>query len=600
MAELRRVGRRGPASDSSKPCFNFTGHGSCKFGHQCRFSHEGVGQQRVSGPQPPNKGPHHPARDGKLRQWKRLLEMGERGAHSLVLTASAVGQFFQLGLELMEGDVGAAQEAIKLLATESGLAFIKALADSHILAANDQASRVALWETAVKPLFALISRPCVIDSAVLEQQVASVFNFILGVGGSRMTRVFTYIARLAKSSSTSSRNEPSRMAIVELSLAVLSKVFDCNTNNIIHPEFAKLVSDFATLAERTSSKEDEFSRLQASKYLDYMKQRLEVGDKIPDLQSRPHVPITRETFVLRRDLPGRLSADGPRHNNDHADISKIKIMPTYDEIISPRGEYLPTNDSSEWHSQGIRGRLDREFRLVREDTVGQLRDAVREMLKFARNSGDNKSRGSNNILRTYTYEYPTVIDVNLHRIGGLEMVVRCFQPPAVLKMDDKKRKDWWMHSKRLQAGALVCLFDVTGSMLFCVVSDTTMRCQGDKEARKINDEEEDDASKTKPWFTLSDNETSLFATLKLVDAGRNEITQAMRWYRNIGSSPRRHLVEFPGVLLDSFKHTLSALQQMHEKPSIPFKAILAPSESSSSKIEIKPPQYARKLGFTSI
>ncbi|KAJ4199315.1 hypothetical protein NW759_016141 [Fusarium solani] len=125
-----------------------------------------------------------------------------------------------------------------------------------------------------------------------------------------------------------------------------------------------------------------------------------------------------------------------------------------------------------------------------------------------------------------------------------------------------------------------------------------MRRQDDKEARRINDDEEDGIPKTQEPLTLSDDETYLFINLKLIDAGRTEITQAMRSYRNVGASPRRYLVEFPGVLLDSFKHTLSALQQMHEKPSIPFKALLASSESSLSEIEIEPPQYARQAGFT--
>lgn len=580
----------------SKPCFNFRRQGSCKFGDRCNFSHEGIGKQRAVGSQSSYSGPN-PPRDGKLRQWKRLLEMGEAGSHGLGQSSSTVSRFFQLGLELMDGDVGAAQEAIKLLATESGLAFIKALTDRHIPAADNQGSRMALWEAEVKPMFALLSHPCVVVSAVLEQQAALLFNFILGVGGSRMTRVFTYIIRLTESSSASSHSDPSPMATVELSLAILSKVFDCNTNNIINPKFVELVSQFAKVVEHNSSPDDEFYCLQSSKYLGYMQQGLEVGEGIPELQSGIHVPITRETFVLRRDLPGRLSADGPRHSNDHANINKIKIMPTYDEILSPRAEYLPTNIPSEWHTQGIRGRLDREFRLVREDTVGQLRDAVRENFECARNPVENKSHGSNNSMRTYKYEYPIIIDVNLHAFGGMELIVRCFQPPSVRKMSAKRRKDWWMQSKRLQSGALVCMFDVTGSMLFCVVSDTTMRYEGDKEARKMKNEEEDDVSKAQRALTLSDDETFLHVNLKLVDAGRNEVTQAMRWYRNVGSSPRRYLVEFPGVLLDSFKHTLSALQQMHMKPSIPFNALLAPSESPSTDIEIKPPQYARKAGF---
>ncbi|KAF7560256.1 hypothetical protein G7046_g3885 [Stylonectria norvegica] len=604
MAESRRVYRREAVSDSPsssssffKPCFNLKRQGFCKFGSRCKFSHDGNEQQQISRSQPPQHNPNN-ANDGKLRQWKRLLEMGERGSQSIDLTSSAVGRFFQLGLELMDGDVGAAQETIKLLATEPGLVFIKALADRHIPEAQDQASRIALWEAGVKPLFSLVTHPCVVDSAVLEQQVASVFNFILGVGGSRMNKVFTYVVRLTTSPSTSPHDDPPQMARVELTLAVLSKVFDCNTNNMINPQFAELVSHFAKVVEGTSDPEGEFHRLQASKYLEYMQQRLEVGDKIPDLLSRPNVPIARETFVLRRDLPGRLSADGPRHDNDHADITKIQIMPTYDEIVSPRGEYLPTNNPSEWHIQGIRGRLDREFRLVREDTVGQLRDAVREQLELARNPDENKAQGSNNGLRTYTYESLTAVDVNLHRIGGLEMVVRCSQPSAVPKSSAKKRKAWWMQSKRLQAGALVCMFDVTGSMVFCVVSETTMRFKGDKEARQYDDEGEDDVLKTQEPQTLSDDETSLFVNLKLVDTERKDITRALRWYRCSGQSSRRYLVEFPGVLLDSFKHTLSALQQMHEKPSIPFKALLAPSTTSPSEIEVKPPHYARKAGFT--
>ncbi|KPM46450.1 hypothetical protein AK830_g203 [Neonectria ditissima] len=593
MAFNGRGGHRGPGMPGDrKPCFEFQRKGSCKFGTRCRFYHEGAVQQPDSDSRPSNNGPN-PARDGKLREWRRLLDRGEMGAHSVNMTASSVSRFFRLGLELMEGDVGAAQEAIKLLATDAGLAFVKVVADRHIPAlADDQAARIALWETEVKPMFAFITHPCVVDSAVLEQQVATVFNFVLGVGGSRMTRVFHYATRLVRSSTTSP------MGTTELSLAVLSKVFDCNTNNMIHPEFAKLVAAFGKVIDNVPTPDEEFSHLQASKYLKYMQQRLDVGENIPNLQHRSQVPITRETFVLRRDLPGLLSADGPRHNNDHADITNIAIMPTYDEIVSPRGEYLPTNNPSEWHTQGIRGRLDREFRLVREDTVGQLRDAVREMLESIRNQGNKEFRRPHNSLRTYMYDFPTAIDVKTNRFTGLEMTVRCSQPEHVARQAPKSRNDWWIHSKRLQAGALVCVFDVTGSMLFCVVSETTMRSKDDKEARKIPVAETEDVPQTQERLTLSDDGTYLFVNLKLVDAGREEIKQAMRWYRSVGSSPRRYLVEFPGVLLDSFKHTLSALQRMHKRPSLPFQALLSPADSTSSELEVKPPQYARRAGFT--
>lgn len=313
----------------------------------------------------------------------------------------------------MDGDI---------LAKDAGLAFIRALAECYIPRVN-MADKLTLWETEVKPLFALIIHPRVMDSAVLEQQVADVFNYMLGVQGQRMTKIFNFILQFVTESSLSTQIA-SRIEVLEFSLIMLAKIIDCNTKNIVNSKCDRLVSLFAQIIKSNSGQNDEFSHLQASKYIEYMQQRLDTDKSIPDLKPSPHVSLIREDFVLQRDLPGTLSTNRPRHDNDHTDINKIKIMPTYDEIVSPRGEYLPTNNPSKWHVKGIRGRLDREFRLVREDTVGQLRDAVRDILEVAQDPDHNKARQSNT-LRTYTYENPVTIDVNLHRIGGLEMVICC-------------------------------------------------------------------------------------------------------------------------------------------------------------------------------
>ncbi|KAF4437818.1 Zinc finger, CCCH-type [Fusarium austroafricanum] len=565
---------------------------SCKFGVRCKFSHDASTPLQTSQPYIPNTLGIAP--DGKLRQWKRLLNLGDYGWNSPELTTTNASRFFQLGLELMDGDVGAVQDAIKLLAKDSGLAFIRALTDVHIPRAN-AASKTMLWETEVKPLFALITHPRVVDSAVLEQQVADMFNYMLGIEGQRMKKFFDFIIQLVSEPRLATQRD-SPMEILELSLSVLSKIIDCNTRNIVNSECDRLVSLFAEIVKSDPGEKDQFSCLQASKYIEYMQQRMDTGKGIAELNPSRRVLLAREDFVLRHDLPGTLSADGPRHNNDHVDITKIKIMPTYDEIVSPRREYLPTNNPSTWHVKGIRGRLDREFRLVREDTVGQLRDAVRDILELAREPNHNKARQSNT-LRTYTYENPVIIDVHLHRIGGLDISIRCPQLPVVSKLNAKKRKDWWVQSKRLQAGALVCLFNVAGSMLFCVVSDTTRRFKEDKDARIFEDRDEDQLP-VEQVRSLSDDPDFLSVNLKLVDPTASEVSQAMRWYKNIKSYPRRYLVEFPGVLLDSFKHSLSALRKMHEKPNLPFTNLLAPKEGSSPDVDIKLPQYATKPGFT--
>ncbi|KAK3349872.1 hypothetical protein B0T25DRAFT_570473 [Lasiosphaeria hispida] len=97
----------------------------------------------------------HNAQDEKLREWKRLLHQS-----SLIPCPSptVVSHFFQLGLELVNGDPGPAQEAIKLSASNDGLLFIKDIADRHVHAAQAAGDRpgLRLWTTEIKPLFQLL------------------------------------------------------------------------------------------------------------------------------------------------------------------------------------------------------------------------------------------------------------------------------------------------------------------------------------------------------------------------------------------------------------------------------------------------------------
>lgn len=72
------------------------------------------------------------------------------------------------------------------------------------------------------------------------------------------------------------------------------------------------------------------------------------------------------------------SADGPggRHDNDHADFRKIKILPTPDEFASNGTPFYRRADVVEAASTDERGlmHLDNQFRLLREDLLGELRN----------------------------------------------------------------------------------------------------------------------------------------------------------------------------------------------------------------------------------
>ncbi|KAK3349873.1 hypothetical protein B0T25DRAFT_570474 [Lasiosphaeria hispida] len=135
-----------------------------------------------------------------------------------------------------------------------------------------------------------------------------------------------------------------------------------------------------------------------------------------------------------------------------------------------------------------------------------------------------------------------------------------------------------------------------------------MRSANDKKARRPRPRRQrvdwdsdftDSDEETDPLniATLTDNEDFLYMRLQLIDPKAPEISQALQWYQSVGPSSRRYLVEFPRVLLASFKDTLAALQQIYKQPNVPFRDILAPSEGQYIGMNINPPRYARRPGF---
>jgi len=165
---------------SAAPCRNFRQHRSCKFGKRCKFLHEpkqavstetgkrggdhsSLVTPRTNGPRGTTGSAPHNEREVKLRSWKRLLE---QGSQLLRPDPTTVARFFQLGLELMDGDVGTTQEIVRLLASEASLSFVKDITDRHLPQLPILAGQ-RFWNTKLRPFFRLISHAHVVNSAIL-------------------------------------------------------------------------------------------------------------------------------------------------------------------------------------------------------------------------------------------------------------------------------------------------------------------------------------------------------------------------------------------------------------------------------------------------
>ncbi|CAK7266776.1 hypothetical protein SEPCBS57363_002262 [Sporothrix epigloea] len=298
-------------------------------------------------------------------------------------------------------------------------------------------------------------------------------------------------------------------------------------------------------------------------------------------------------------------------------------MPTADEIKSVRGEYLPTTDTSLWHTTGLHGRLDREFRLLREDTVGQLRDVVRfeiDRLQQKANGNEGKSARllNQDSIQYCVYEDATMLHIDFDTKTGPDFLVRVNQPANgnesskhVTSTNEEatksleKRRNWWtaQSKKRLPAGGLVCSIDSLGSVCFFTVGNSTVRSKSIMKA-KYRDEENKSSSQ-QPELTLADDPNYAYVRLTLFGiANENQLSSALNWFLQSKTGGTRLLLEFPGILVATFLNTLQVLQNNASLLTMPFAEIIAPEvgdSQSQGQYEysggIPPPRYVQNPGF---
>ncbi|KAG8909612.1 hypothetical protein FRC01_006834, partial [Tulasnella sp. 417] len=75
--------------------------------------------------------------------------------------------------------------------------------------------------------------------------------------------------------------------------------------------------------------------------------------------------------------PGELREGGPQHENDHASIKDVRIVPPHSELVSTAHAYLPGNIAGAPHhlpAESMERLLDIQFRLLREELISYTRE----------------------------------------------------------------------------------------------------------------------------------------------------------------------------------------------------------------------------------
>ncbi|KAG0025767.1 hypothetical protein BGZ81_006855 [Podila clonocystis] len=312
----------------------------------------------------------------------------------------------------------------------------------------------------------------------------------------------------------------------------------------------------------------------------------------------PNIAYLRKTF----DPPGVLSADGPRHDNDHVEISEINILPTQQEITCSRPPFLPSNgvpDAPHFLAHGWKRQVDTHFRLYREDMMDPFRRSMRSFLAALQHTpfGQEARLLDNKELRKVidgnvslnVYGNVEVLGMIMDKNTGGNIELGFSQPLQILGTANKNRRpEFWERSKnRLMHGGLVCLVSRAQGLLDSDLDAFTPNFQLILAVIARRDTE-----------SLAKDDEVARISITLADP-----LQYLLLLNSVSETSSRHwfLVESPGAYFGSYRPILKALQ-LSIPASLPFGKYLAPTTEEQAEIQnirnfVDPPIYARAPTF---
>ncbi|GAA5979029.1 hypothetical protein JCM11641_004948 [Rhodosporidiobolus odoratus] len=301
--------------------------------------------------------------------------------------------------------------------------------------------------------------------------------------------------------------------------------------------------------------------------------------------------------VLRASFqpPGDLRDGGvPRHDNDFAAISKIRILPTFEELTTSAQPFIPANlPEAPHHLEGIEKQVDTIFRLTREDCFGPLRSAVQSLLLdfshlsdpknplnalFRKGGGRHRPVSSKDSdssdLRLYLDVQYNQLYLSQHH--ELLLNVRFRPPPGFGSRN--------AIAKNLQSGNLVGLLEVgsrraTGADRIQDVRLYLVVVAEDAKGNSVSVE-----------FFDSDRRSAYLDAVRQISLERGDGQQA--------NKRELYLIEVPSFLLGTVEPFLKALAAI-TPATLPFADILsAKPPGAGETIEVAPPVYARNPAFS--
>ncbi|KAK6530663.1 hypothetical protein TWF281_007502 [Arthrobotrys megalospora] len=608
----------------AEACKEYQRLGSCRRGNKCVYGHFAVtSQAQASNSQattPPTLSSSTQATVANAST--SISALGSWRKISRIRTYSPIQMktFLEGALTLITTeDVGTLQEVIKELADDRNLEHLRQLLEADL--AYDGTTGQLNFIAHGIPFLKIITNSEFQNSIVIERYAGTIYNVLYGPTGARGINFFNRI--LSRSRTLMSNNPDQYLEVLPMIVSALRQTIHLNSSAMVQDGIKQVARDaLAQVNEQNLLRNPEMRHLHQN--FKVINEQLALGEQIPSFIPTKTTANGSDTIFSSNAgyarlhpavqgtvrLPGNLSSDGPRHDNDHACIADIHILPTAEEIRSIDPEYLPKLGAETAHLDRNQKLLDSQFRLLREDSIGCLRESLRQIIESRGNLEllrGSKRRKHDGLKRFFTagiavliHQNVRVEDVYFSPAKGLKVCISFDQP--ILYAIEMDRREWWAHENILEFNSLVCILNEANEAVFFTVADRFVTQEDIRE----RDWDEMSSHADKKILTLSQDATRAGIILCFANVVREtDIT----WLSKLVCSPNSSkidLIEFPKTLLASFRPILQGLQKrINNTEAIPFIDWLAPDPSldyqqsinDNSKVDVRPPPYASNSRF---
>ena len=439
-----------------------------------------------------------------------------------------------------------------------------------------------------RPFLLVITHQALLGCLSVDTAVGGLYNFISGTNGSRAIPFFQLLSSILEQSINSAAPGPGpdlETTLIAM-LRALQELLRREKRAAFHDDLPGLINSIEDLVGAAGIDTHSIAFQVLRNSIGELRGIIGRATGLLQQEREPQVDGV-STNVVTSTYPRDIVVPQDRHDNDKADIAKINILPTEDEIRSDHAEFLPSTDRDQPHflADQAERHLDTHFRLLRHDIFGEMSEAIGGMmvaLEADPKSFENPKLNLGNT-RAYVNLQAHISYVSFERRRGLEVQISFSQPFSLRKKSSSERRRWWEETKRLEEGILLVFLFVKEAKSLLLFFTVSQKCT--------------DANKN---FGLSSNTHMATITAKLATRNQSDLETLIRLS---SSNTRGILAEIPGALPATFVPILESIQNMQRLSRLPFRQWILPDrvatyDNGSEAFDVPPALYTRSPGFS--